>query len=81
MMKNCDNWKIQIRVIMRFQGVWNLEGFKLVEASRIEAQKVAEENEKKDCKTLFILHQSEDVANFERISKAETSKEVRGILE
>nr|KYP42034.1 hypothetical protein KK1_036597 [Cajanus cajan] len=76
--KNYDNWKIQIRVILRFQGVWNLveEGCKLAGAGGTEAQKVADkEIERKDCKALYILHQSVDAANFEKISKAETSKE------
>nr|KYP35974.1 hypothetical protein KK1_042956 [Cajanus cajan] len=82
--KNYDNWKIQIRVIMRYQGVWNFieQSYEHVETSGTEAQKGANrENEKKDCKALFILHQSVDVANFERISKAETSNEAWDILE
>lgn len=83
MTKNYDNWKIQIRVIMRFQGVWNLiEGYKLAGAGGTEAQKAADkEIERKDCKALYILHQSVDAANFERISKVETSKEAWEILE
>ncbi|XP_020220457.1 uncharacterized protein LOC109803343 [Cajanus cajan] len=82
--KNYDNWKIQIRVILRFQGVWNLveEGCKLAGAGGTEVQKAADkEIERKDCKALYILHQSVDAANFEKISKAETSKEAWEILE
>nr|KYP68042.1 Retrovirus-related Pol polyprotein from transposon TNT 1-94 [Cajanus cajan] len=82
--KNYDNWKIQIRVIMRFQRVWNFveQGYEHVGSSGTEAQKAAyRENEKKDCKALFILHQSVDAANVERLSKAETSKEAWAILE
>ncbi|XP_020225009.1 uncharacterized protein LOC109806886 [Cajanus cajan] len=84
MTKNYDNWKIQIRVILRFQGVWNLveEGCKLAGAGGTEAQKAEDkEIERKDCKALYILHQSIDAANFEKISKAETSKEAWEILE
>nr|KYP37671.1 hypothetical protein KK1_041129 [Cajanus cajan] len=44
--KNYDNWKIQIRVIMRFQGVWNFveQGYEHVGSTGTEAQKAADFN-------------------------------------
>ena len=82
--KNYENWKIHIRVVMRFQGVWEFveEGYILVGERETDEQKVVDrKKEKKDCKTLFILHQSVDAANFEKIEMAKTSKEASDILE
>ncbi|XP_028230846.1 uncharacterized protein LOC114411336 [Glycine soja] len=82
--KNYENWKIQIRVVMRFQGVWEFveEGYIPVgERARDQQKDVDREKEKKDCKALFILHQSVDAANFEKIAMAQTSKEAWDILQ
>ncbi|XP_014624196.1 uncharacterized protein [Glycine max] len=82
--KNYENWKIQISVVMRFQGVWEFveEGYIPVGERAIDEQKVVgREKEKTDCKALFILHQSVDAANFEKIAMAQTSKEAWDILE
>ena len=81
--KNYENWKIQIRVVMRFQGVCEFveEGYIPVGERATDEQKAADrEKEKKDCKALFILHQSVNVANFEKIAMAQTSKEAWDIL-
>ncbi|KHN34314.1 Putative inactive poly [ADP-ribose] polymerase SRO5 [Glycine soja] len=69
---------------MRFQGVWEFveEGYIPVGERATEEQKAADrEKEKKDCKALFILHQSVDAANFEKIAMAQTSKEAWDILQ
>jgi len=45
-------------------------------ANAIEVQRNAhKELKKKDCKALFLIQQSLDEANFERISKTVSSKE------
>ena len=82
--KNYENWKIQIKVVMRFLGAWEFveEGYILVGERATDEQKAVDrEKEKKDCKALFILQQSVDAANFEKIAMAQTSKEAWDILE
>jgi len=53
------------------------EGYKYIGVGGTKIhQATYKEIEKKDCETLFILHQNVDATNFERIVQAKTSKEV-----
>lgn len=82
--KNWDKWCVQMRVLLKFQGVLDIVMFRYQEVS--EGSLVVEiaaqiENEKKDCKALFLLHQSVDTTNFNKIIVATTMNEAWEILE
>ncbi|XP_019425145.1 PREDICTED: uncharacterized protein LOC109334028 [Lupinus angustifolius] len=76
--KNFDHWSIQMKAIFGFQecldvvqvGVHEL-GENPTEAQRLEHKKAM----KRDCKTIFLIHQCVDRANFEKISAASSAKE------
>lgn len=73
-----------MRVLLKFQGVLDIVMFRYQEVS--EGSLVVEiaaqiENEKKDCKALFLLHQSVDTTNFNKIIVATTMNEAWEILE
>ncbi|XP_057459178.1 uncharacterized protein LOC130749832 [Lotus japonicus] len=82
--KNWDRWRIQMKVIMGFQEVIDIveNGYPGLPKEPTDAQRKAhQENKKKDCKALFLLHQCVDVAHFEKISGAANSSEAWKILE
>ncbi|RDX90879.1 hypothetical protein CR513_27208, partial [Mucuna pruriens] len=58
-----------------------LNGIQEVEVDAIEVQSaVYKESKKKDYKTLFLIHQCVDSANFEKIASTNSAKEVWDIL-
>ncbi|XP_019455040.1 PREDICTED: uncharacterized protein LOC109356159 [Lupinus angustifolius] len=82
--KNWNRWRIQMTTIMRFQDVNEIveEGLPKLTKASTEAQKIVyKECKKKDCKTMFLLHQCVDEAHFEKISEARSAKEAWQILE
>ncbi|XP_057441663.1 uncharacterized protein LOC130733465 isoform X2 [Lotus japonicus] len=82
--KNYDHWSVQMKAIFGFQECLEVveSGFEEITESSSETQKSAHsEAKKKDCKATFLIHQCVDVANFEKISKAKSSKEACEILE
>ncbi|GAU23292.1 hypothetical protein TSUD_237460 [Trifolium subterraneum] len=81
--KNWDQWCIRMNVIFGFQDVEDLvkNGYNALAADATEAQQTAfRAVKKKDCKTLFLIHQCVDSANFEKISSATSSKQAWDIL-
>lgn len=79
--KNYDKWCNQMRAILGFQDCLDVvtTGVKKLSEKAYEAQ--AKEVKKRDYKTQFILHQCVDTSNYEKISRASTSKEAWDILE
>ncbi|GAU30874.1 hypothetical protein TSUD_15600 [Trifolium subterraneum] len=81
--KNWDQWCIRMNVIFTFQDVEDLvkNGYTALAADATEAQQAAfREVKKKYCKTLFLIHQCVDSANFEKISSTTSSKQAWDIL-
>lgn len=82
--KNYEHWSVQMKAIFGFQECLEVveSGFEKITESSSETQKSAHsEAKKKDCKATFLIHQCVDAANFEKISKAKSSKEAWEILE
>nr|XP_004487747.1 uncharacterized protein LOC101505480 [Cicer arietinum] len=82
--KDWDRWRMHIRALFGFQKVLEIikKGFEELGANPTEEQRSRfKENKKKDCKTIFILHQCLDTANFDKISYAKNAKEACDILE
>ncbi|XP_019414546.1 PREDICTED: uncharacterized protein LOC109326302 [Lupinus angustifolius] len=76
--------KIQMKTIFGFQEVNEvvLNGYQEIGANACEAQRtIYRESKKKDCKSLFLIHQYVDDATFERIVGAKTTKEAWESLE
>ena len=76
--KNYDNWCKQMKVVFRFQEMWNLvtEGVPTLGARATDEDKESnKELKKRDYKALFILHQCVDPDNFEKVGDCESSKE------
>lgn len=81
--KNYDNWCKQMKVVFRFQDMWNLvtEGVPILGGKATDEDKLANnELKKKDFKALFIIHQCVDPDNFEKVGDCESSKEAWDIL-
>ncbi|XP_019430780.1 PREDICTED: uncharacterized protein LOC109338097 [Lupinus angustifolius] len=82
--KNWNRWRIQMATIMGFQQVSEIveDGLPEMADVTIEAQRMLyKEIKKKDCKTMFLLHQCVDEAYFDKISKAKSAKDAWEILE
>ncbi|XP_019442233.1 PREDICTED: uncharacterized protein LOC109346948 [Lupinus angustifolius] len=82
--KNYDRRRIQMKAIFGFQEVYEIiqNGYQEIEDDANEAQRtIFREFKKKDCKTLFLIHQCVDGANFEKIAGAKTAKEAWDRLE
>ncbi|CAH9143229.1 unnamed protein product, partial [Cuscuta epithymum] len=82
--KNWDKWCIQMKVIFGFQEVSEVieDGIPSLGEHPTEAERRDyREAKKKDCKALFLLHQSVDDSHFQKISSAKTSQEAWKILE
>ena len=82
--RNYDRWCIQMKVLFGFQEVLEVvtKGIKELATNAVEAQcKTYLEDEKKDCKALYFIHQSVDGAIFEKIASATNSKEGQDKLE
>ena len=76
--KNWDRWSVQMGVVFGFQDVLDIvkSGYQDLGENPNDAQTAAyKEAKKKDCKALFLIHQSVDVAHFEKIASAKTAKE------
>ncbi|GAU38708.1 hypothetical protein TSUD_396360 [Trifolium subterraneum] len=81
--KNYDNWCKQMKVVFRFQEMWNLvtEGVPTLGARATDEDKESnKELKKRDYKALFIIHQCVDPDNFEKVGDCESSKEAWDIL-
>jgi len=72
--KNFDYWVIRMGAILGYQEV-----LEVVKNGVPEKDDVA--TKKKDCKARCLLHQCVDMVNFEKISKARTTKEAWDILQ
>ncbi|RDY14474.1 hypothetical protein CR513_00463, partial [Mucuna pruriens] len=76
--KNFEQWCIKMGVIFGFQEVLEIvkNGIQEMEVGATEVQRAAyRESKKKDCKTLFLIHQCVDSVNFEMIALANSAKE------
>src|ERR1051325_10978836 len=81
---NYENWCKQMKVLFRYQGLWDLvkDGVKELEEDASEEEKQEHtESEKKSYKALFIIHQCLSPNNFEKVSDTESAKEAWDILE
>ncbi|MCH99727.1 F-box protein, partial [Trifolium medium] len=81
---NWDRWHKQMKVILEFQDVQEVveTGIGDLAADATEAQRQAHRAlKKKDFKVMFFIHQCVDLANFQKIENASTSKECWDILE
>ncbi|XP_019451915.1 PREDICTED: uncharacterized protein LOC109354013 [Lupinus angustifolius] len=82
--KNYEIWHIQMKVLFDYQEVLEIvqNGYQSVGEDATEAQRSTfRECKKRDCKTLFMIHQCVDESNFEKISSAKTTKEAWDNLE
>ena len=86
--KNYEHWKIQMKVIFKFQEIWEIvetgyEEPKPEEEKTMQPAQKRELNEsrKKDQKALTFIHQVITEEIFEKIAAAETSHQAWGILE
>jgi gag-polypeptide of LTR copia-type/Domain of unknown function (DUF4219) len=84
---NYENWSIQIKALMGAQDVWDIikEGYEEVDLTVqgiTEAQiKAPKEKKMKDKSALYMLYQTVDEADFEKITTATTTKEAWDTLE
>ncbi|XP_073220707.1 uncharacterized protein [Cicer arietinum] len=77
--KNWDRWYASMRSLLGSHEVFEIvqDGYEQLRANPTERQQTTfKDCKKKDCKALLYIQQSVDSNNFERISKASTSKEV-----
>ncbi|CAL0320942.1 unnamed protein product [Lupinus luteus] len=82
--KNWNKWSIQMKVIFTYQEVHEVveEGYPTLAEGATDALRVVHrENQKKDNKAMFFLHQCVDNAHFEKIAPAKTTREAWQILE
>ncbi|XP_019429222.1 PREDICTED: uncharacterized protein LOC109336861 [Lupinus angustifolius] len=82
--KNYERWHIQMKVLFGYQEVLEIvqNRYQSIGEDATEAQRSTfRECKKRDCKTLFMIHQYVDESNFEKISSAKTTKEVWDNLE
>ncbi|XP_019432534.1 PREDICTED: uncharacterized protein LOC109339535 [Lupinus angustifolius] len=82
--KNYDRWRNHMKAIFGFQEVLEIvqKGYQEIGEGATEAQRTMyNEAEKKDCKTLFLIYQGVDAANYEKINGAETAKQAWDSLE
>ncbi|XP_073224767.1 uncharacterized protein [Cicer arietinum] len=81
--KNWERWFVSIRSLLGAQELFEIvkDGYEQLGANPTERQQTTfKDCKKRECKTLFYIQQSVDSNNFERISKASTSKEAWEIL-
>ncbi|RDY01198.1 hypothetical protein CR513_15501, partial [Mucuna pruriens] len=74
--KNFEQWCIKMGVIFGFQEVLEIVKNDIQEVEVGATEGVQEE----DCKTLFLIHQCVDFANFEKIASTNSTKEAWDIL-
>ncbi|XP_047158874.1 eukaryotic translation initiation factor 3 subunit C-like [Vigna umbellata] len=82
--KGYDDWCVKMDSILRFQEVDEIvkKGFKEpLKGDSEEAKRQHKENTRLDYKTRMLLHQCVSAANFQKVSKAVTAKEVWDILQ
>ncbi|CAJ2635289.1 unnamed protein product [Trifolium pratense] len=81
---NWDRWNIQMQAIFGFQEVLEIiqQGYAVVGDEGTAAQRTAyAANKKKDCKAIYLIHQSVDEVNFDKISTCTTAKQAWDTLE
>lgn len=81
--KNWDRWCTQMKVLFSFQEVNDVieTAFPVPDNNASDAQKSTyKENQKKDNKALFLLHQCVNDVHFEKLQNAKTAKEAWDIL-
>ncbi|XP_004515992.1 uncharacterized protein [Cicer arietinum] len=81
--KNWERWSASMRSLLGSQEVFEIvqDGYEQLAANPTERQQTTfKDCKKRDCKALFYIQQSVDSNNFDRISKAATSKEAWEIL-
>ncbi|XP_019414587.1 PREDICTED: uncharacterized protein LOC109326351 [Lupinus angustifolius] len=82
--KNWSRWCIQMKAIFGYQDVVDImeEGLPIFEEGATEAQQnTHNQNKKRDCKAICLLHQAVDNAQFEKIAGSATAKEAWDVLE
>jgi hypothetical protein len=82
--ENWDRWNIQMQAIFGFQEVLEViqNGYAVVGDEGAEAQRTLyRANKKKDCKAIYLIHQSVDEMNFDKISACATAKQAWDTLE
>ncbi|GAU36409.1 hypothetical protein TSUD_38770 [Trifolium subterraneum] len=82
--ENWDRWNIQMQAIFGFQEVLEViqNGYAVVGDEGTEAQRTLyHANKKKDCKTIYLTHQSIDEVNFDKIFACATAKQAWDTLE
>ncbi|GAU37611.1 hypothetical protein TSUD_365320 [Trifolium subterraneum] len=82
--ENWDRWNIQMQAIFGFQEVLEViqDGYAVVGDEGTEAQRTLyRANKKKDCKAIYLIHQSVDEVNFDKISACATAKQAWDTLE
>ncbi|KAL4604574.1 hypothetical protein ACB092_10G202100 [Castanea dentata] len=80
--ENYESWQIQMKALFGSQELWELITDGYVEPTseqeatyNVEQKILLKDQRKKDNKTLFLLYQGVDGSTFEKIAKAELSKE------
>jgi hypothetical protein len=79
-----DRWIVQMQAIFGFQDVSEViqNGIEAIGDEATKVQRIAHRaNEKKDCKAMYLIHQSVDEINFDKISTCTSSKEAWETLE
>ncbi|GAU50483.1 hypothetical protein TSUD_409690 [Trifolium subterraneum] len=82
--ENWDRWNIQMQAIFGFPEVLEViqNGYAVVGDEGTEAQRTLyRANKKKDCKAIYLIHQSVDEVNFDKISACTTAKQAWDTLE
>ncbi|XP_017438290.1 uncharacterized protein LOC108344345 [Vigna angularis] len=82
--KGYDDWCVKMEAILGFQEVDEIvkKGFKEPpKGDSEEVKKLYKENKRLDCKARMLLQQCVSEAIFQKISKADTTKEVWDILQ
>ncbi|PNX63345.1 retrovirus-related Pol polyprotein from transposon TNT 1-94, partial [Trifolium pratense] len=81
---NWDRRNVQMQAIFGFQEVQEVitEGVTALVDNPTEAQRIAHRNiKKKDCKATYLIHQSIDEVNFDKIATCTSAKEAWDTLE
>ena len=71
-----------MRVLFDYHELWDVveSGISALAANATEAQRVAHRDQKKDIKTLYLIHQGMNDETFEHIEGATTASEAWTIL-
>ena len=87
MKENYESWHIQMKALFGSQELWELVTNGYVEPTseqeatyNVEQKNLLKDQRKKDKKALFLLYQGVNESTFEKIAKAELSKEAQEFL-